>query len=269
MKRDAGKEREGGKLYQLGLVGFTILVIITAACGVKEDFDKSSDSTNQQNSGTSSQGPAGPAGAAGERGERGESFKESSHKLLTKLKPLQKGVVNLQCGGGSGSGTRIGHDTVITAFHVLDGANSCVVRSNGQQVAIGNVLSRSPSGRDIGFIRGLTFNFEVPIINPVRDKMPAIGDLLVLMSYPSLLTNDLQTTLGFVTDDNVQNSLDEMGIAWRDAIMSDMSAGSGSSGGPVFSDVGEFVGIHVGGFSGEDGGGTELNFQLIFQNNDF
>jgi S1-C subfamily serine protease len=269
MKRVSGKGREGGKLDQLGLVGFSILVIFTAACGAKKDSDNSSDSTNQENSETSSHGPAGPTGATGERGERGESFKEYSHNLLSKLKPLQRGVVNLQCGGGSGSGTRISQDTVVTAFHVLDGASSCVVRSNGQQVAIGTVLSRSPAGRDIGFIRGLTFNFEVPIINPVRDKLPAVGDLLVLMSYPSFLTNDLQTTLGFVTDDNVQNSLDEMGIEWRDAIMSDMSAGSGSSGGPVFSDAGEFVGIHVGGFSGEDGGGTELNFQLIFQNNDF
>lgn len=253
----------------LGLVVLATFSISTFACGAKKDSDNSSDSTNQENSGTAPHGPAGPAGATGERGERGESFKEYSHKLLTKLKPLQRGVVNLQCGGGSGSGARISQDTVVTAYHVLDGASSCVVRSNGQQVAIGNVLSRSPSGRDIGFIRGLTFNFDLPIISPVREKLPAVGDLLVLMSYPSLLTNDLQTTLGFVTDDNAQDSLDEMGIEWRDAFITDMSAGGGSSGGPVFNDAGEFVGIHVGGFSGEDGGGTELNFQLIFQNNDF
>ncbi|NBX18836.1 MAG: serine protease [Proteobacteria bacterium] len=257
-------ERDLKPARLLAMVATTLCGVYFASCGLTKEKPATDDSANSSSQ-SGAQGPAGPAGTAGERGERGESYKEASHKLLTKLKPLQRGVLNLQCGGASGSGTRISQDTVITAYHVLNGASSCVVRSSGQQVGIGNQLSRSPSGRDIGYIRGLTFNFDVPIISPAKGKIPLVGDMLVLMSYPSFLTNDLQLTLGFVTDDNVQNSLEEMSLEWRDAIVSDMSAGSGSSGGPVFNEDGEFVGIHVGGFSGEDGGGTELNFQLMFQ----
>jgi S1-C subfamily serine protease len=188
--------------------------------------------------------------------------------MLNNVKAFKAGVVNLLCNGASGSGTRISADTVVTAFHVIDGATSCVVRSDGVQVAVGGQLSRSPSGRDVGYVRGLSFSREIPIVPMVREKKPLVGDMLVLLSYPQIFQNDLQTSLGFVTDDDAQSSLDTLGIEWRGAIVSDMSAGGGSSGGPVFNQDGEFVGIHVGGFSGAEDGGLELNFQLIFEQND-
>jgi S1-C subfamily serine protease len=240
-----------------GLFVTATALLLATACGQSKTLSEATSAGNI--------GPTGPAGAAG---ERGESFNQASRRILNKLKSFQAGVVNLQCNGASGSGTRISSDTVVTAFHVIDGATNCVIRSNNLQVAIGTQLSRSPSGRDIGYIRGITFYSDIPIIEQTKDKLPLVGDLLVLMSYPSLFTNDLQTTIGFVTDDNAQNSLGSMGLEWRDSIVSDMSAGGGSSGGPVFNEDGQFVGIHVGGFSGAEGGGTELNFQLIFQSGD-
>jgi S1-C subfamily serine protease len=130
------------------------------------------------------------------------------------------------------------------------------------------LLWAGSSGRDVGYIRGLTFAREIGTVPMVKGKKVAVGDSLALMSYPGIFTRDLQTSFGFVTDENAQASLGSMGIEWNNAIVSDMSAGSGSSGGPVFNTDGEFIGIHVGGFSGNDSGGLELNFQLIFEEND-
>ena len=261
-----------GGIRQLVLAG---LIFILVACG-RQDSQLLGDSQSTSG-GSGNVGPAGPsgpvgqagaAGPAGPAGAQGESFREATRKLLVKVKEVQSGVVNLLCNGASGSGTRISSDTVITAYHVIENASSCVVRSNGLQVAVGGLLSRSPSGRDIGYIKGLNFSVDISKVGMVRQKRPLVGDLLVLLSYPQLFQNDLQTSIGFVTDDDAQSSLDTMGIEWRNAIISDMSAGGGSSGGPVFNQDGEFVGIHVGGFSGAADGGLELNFQLIFEQND-
>jgi S1-C subfamily serine protease len=248
-------------LYSLRNSFLCILFLFTTACGNTKDSEVSTAGT---------QGPAGssgPQGPSGQPGQPGESFQTTTRKLLELLQPKRNGVVNLICGSGSGTGTRISEDTVITAFHVIDGETSCVARSNGLQVAVGGTLSRSPGGRDIGYIRNLNFNSPVTIITPTKNATPMVGDMLVLISHPSDLRSDLQTSLGFVTDDNAQSSLGNMAVEWRDAIITDMAAGPGSSGGPIFNSNGEFVGVHVGGF-GDQSGGVELNFQLMFQSND-
>jgi S1-C subfamily serine protease len=258
------KEHNVNHFTVVPMVCFLLSVKLIVACGASKESEQSATGS-QGPSGSS--GPQGPAGNPGTNGMPGVSFQEATRKLLELLQPKRTSVVDLICGGGSGTGTRIGEDTVITAFHVIEGETSCVVRSNGLQVAVGGMMSRSPSGRDIGYIKNLNFNSTVPVVVPAKGAQPMVGDMLVLLSHPSDLRSDLQTSLGFVTDDNAQSSLGSMGTEWRDAIISDMAAGPGSSGGPIFNSVGDFVGIHVGGF-GDSSGGVELNFQLIFSTED-
>ena len=236
--------------------------MVLCACGSEESKNSSSSAGLQGPVGSS--GPQGPSGAPG---QPGESFQQATQKLFEKLRPRKSGVVDLLCGSSNGTGTRISEDTVVTAYHVLSGHSSCVVRSNGLQVANGGSLSRSASGRDIGYVRNLSFSVAIPVIPLVRNAAVADGNLLALLSYPSDLRNDLQTSIGFVTDDNAQSSLGNMGNEWRDAIISDMAAGPGSSGGPIFDIDGNFIGVHVGGY-GNNAGGVELNFQLIFSASD-
>ena len=244
-------------------LNFMFCSFLLSACGSEQAATQQSAT-----SAPSAPGPAGSAGPIGPAGTAGESFRELHRKLLSQVKTNEGAVVNLLCNGASGTGTRIANDTVVTAFHVIDGATSCVVRANGLQVAVGGSFSRAPSGRDIGYVRGLNFNQNVPIIPITRRRNPLVGDLLVLLSYPGEFTNDVQTTFGFVTDDNAQSSLGDMAVEWRDAIISDMSAGGGSSGGAIFNEKNEFVGVHVGGFSSGSSAGLELNFQLIFSETD-
>lgn len=255
------------ELLKLKKIQFKVLcaLLTLSACGSRESSSSIATSETQGSQGP--QGEMGRQGPAGANGQPGESFQQATRKLIDKLKPIRSGVVNLLCGDASGTGTRISEDTVVTAFHVLECNTSCVVKSDGLQVAVGGTLSRSNSGRDIGYIRNLNFSRQISIINMKRNASVAVGDFLALLSHPTVFRNDLQTTFGFVTDDNAQASLGSMGIDWQDAIMTDMSAGPGSSGGPIFNNDGEFIGVHVGGF-GSDSSGLELNFQLIFNSGD-
>lgn len=103
----------------------------------------------------------------------------------------------------------------------------------------------------------------------LRNANVAVGDTIVLVSYPEDIINDYQVTVGRVTDDDVTNSLESLATEWAGAIVSDAAAGPGSSGGPIFNLAGEMIGIHVGGYSGAydalDVPGLELNYQLIFE----
>gem|GEM_PF-5696536 len=166
---------------------------------------------------------------------------------------------------------KVSDSMIVTAFHVIDGETNCAYRSNGLQVATGGTFVHSSSGRDIGYIQGVTFNVTLPSIPLVKGEAAVLGAPILLVSYPEDLTNDFQTTPGVITDTDVTNSLDGvLAVEWAGAVMSNAAAGPGSSGGPIFNANGDFIGIHVGGYGGasspEDITGLELSYHLFFLN---
>ncbi len=190
----------------------------------------------------------------------------------------ESAVLSIECeyeGGakGHGTGTKINDNQIITAFHVVDKAVSCIYKSNKLIVASGGRPILPRSGRDIAIIEPgelLGGWNEIQSIPPTVDYRPKIGELLLLSSLPKDFVTDKQYTFGYVTDDTINASLQGAGntaASWRNAFTSDMAAAGGSSGAPVFNAKGQFFGIHVGGDN--QGTGLELNYQLAFDSSDF
>ena len=63
----------------------------------------------------------------------------------------------------------------------------------------GGTFVHSSSGRDIGYIQGVTFNVTLPSIPLVQGEAAVLGAPILLVSYPADLTNDFQKTPGVIT----------------------------------------------------------------------
>lgn len=224
-------------------------------------------------------GSTGPKGDQGSPGAVGASWTHAVQSILEHLTPIRSAIIDIECStvndNWRGTGVKISSTEIITALHVTDTANtnSCYFYSEGTLVASGWTHVQASAQvtlnihRDISKItinQTLSAWHQLPNAVMVINKKPLIGDALILLSYPEDITNDIQFTFGMVTDDDTSDSLGSYGSTWKNAITSDMAASSGSSGGPIFNEYGEFIGIHVGGYSS----GLELNYQLLFESAD-
>lgn len=201
-------------------------------------------------------GTAGPAGPAGQMGTSGGA---AAHDLLTKVLPFRGSIIDIECdfaGGatGRGTGTKTTNGLIVTAFHVVDGCTAVAFVAEGVQVGAGGNYYQPVAGRDLAVIQNIgwtTSGAALAGVPGVVGAHPSIGDAMLLVSYPALITNDLQFTAANVSDDDIVPSLaSELQTFWSDAYGVDVAAAHGSSGAPVFSPAGLWVGILVGGLDG-------------------
>lgn len=207
----------------------------------------------------------------------GENFDLNMQRTLSLVVPKAvNAVLDIECtdgvNSGRGTGTKAYSNAIITAAHVVAGMTSCIYYKGNTAVASGGTIAYSALGRDLAMIinpnPGNTWS-SIERIPPVSIDPTTlyIGQMLLLVSYPLDIVNDRQYTFGFITDDNVDNSLTgSYSTLWDDAFTTDMAAAAGSSGGPVFDEEGKFIAIHVGGYGSE---GLELNYTLPLKNGDF
>jgi hypothetical protein len=201
-------------------------------------------------------GAAGPAGPAGQTGATGASGSAGARELVARALPFRGSILDIECdtaaGSTRGTGTKTTNGLIVTAFHVVNGCTaSAFVAEGGVQVGGGGSFFQPVAGRDLAIIQGITWSpagaalAGVPALEGVH---PSIGDPTLLVSYPGAITNDLQFTVATVADDDVVSSLEPaLRTFWSSAFSADVSTEHGSSGGPVFNQAGQWVGILVGG----------------------
>lgn len=145
-------------------------------------------------------------------------------------------------GGGTGSGFVIGPDLVVTAAHVVDDAATISVQSpNGRTSLAKPVLVSKET--DTAVVR-LEDSLDVEQFTRLASSVPGRGSGLAVMGYP-LGAAELSIVQGIVS--RLPGPVDYPGQHVDRAFTTDAATNPGNSGGPVFDNRGEVIGLLSGG----------------------
>lgn len=145
-------------------------------------------------------------------------------------------------GGGEGSGFVLDTDGhILTNFHVVDGASQIVVRLLDGSTAEATVIGSDPSS-DLAVIRA---PFDPDKLQPVTfgdSDAVRVGSSVFAVGNP--FAKNFSVTSGIVSavGRNTESSFTRRQIL--NVIQTDASLNPGNSGGPLFNDAGEVIGIN-------------------------
>ncbi len=150
---------------------------------------------------------------------------------------LLPSVVQIRSGIGAGSGVIYkSNGYILTAAHVVEGADTVTVRLADGSRLDGKVLGRDP-GRDVAVVKVNRTKLRAARI--ARDPV-SVGQLAVAIGSPFGLQDSV--TAGVVS--GVGRTL-PTGEAIVDAIQTDAPVNPGNSGGPLADRLGRVIGINV------------------------
>jgi S1-C subfamily serine protease len=207
----------------------------------------------------------GTPGALGERGPDGAAALDVVN-VVAGIAANSEALVIVTCTNGeiagTGSGTKTANGTVITAQHVTDGATSCEILSAAPVTLLGSATVFSQQGVRDQVELAVVWTPEgdaITGLSPRLDVQPSIGDFVVVVGHPGIydgLSLEPQYTTGFVTANDLSETLASVpalvstGPYWERGWSTDAVAWHGNSGGPVFNEAGEWIGLLVGAFNG-------------------
>ncbi|MDP9494963.1 MAG: trypsin-like peptidase domain-containing protein [Actinomycetota bacterium] len=151
-------------------------------------------------------------------------------------------VVQIQSGGGVGSGVIYDSDgLILTAAHVVAGADTVTVRFNDGEEIQGTVLGGT-SGADVAVIQVDRTGLEAADLALGED--PLVGQMAIAVGSPWGLQGTV--TAGIISA--VDQSIPSGGSA-RAVLQTDAAINPGNSGGPLVDREGRVLGINVSIFS--------------------
>jgi S1-C subfamily serine protease len=214
------------------------------------------------------QGERGEVGAPGERGAPGLVGLNGVDALdVTNVIGLvaesAEALVIIQCtrDGDSfrlGSGTKTEQGTVLTAEHVVSGMTSCDVLSEAPITTLGTATAFTQAGDRDQVELTMAWSDageEVVGLVPQFGVQPEVGDFVLVVGHPGVggsIFLEHQYTTGYVSSADPEGTLRALGFGdyWSGGYATDAVAWHGNSGGPVFDDQGNWIGMLVGAFNG-------------------
>jgi len=224
-------------------------------------------------------GRDGAVGAQGPRGEPGAIVTSDGGTLTLQGSPYGGGVdvanvvggiakdadavVIVQCTSDGesfsfGTGTKTASGTVLTAHHVVEDAPDCDVFSEAPVRHLGSVVEAVQHGERDQMELIMEWNDHgaaIEGLEPFFETLPVLGDFLVIIGHPGVGSNlalEHQYTTGYVTSASASETLNNLarGAYWSQGYITDAVAWHGNSGGPVFNEYGEWIGLLVGSLNG-------------------
>lgn len=173
-----------------------------------------------------------------------------------------------------GTASKIGPNLIITAHHLASDHEEkdrvfpikCKLFQKGKEVGSldsSKNMIKQVGNRDLIFIE-VNFNLQgktIPELSLSMEPNISTGETLVLITHPQKYINDYLITFGMVINDEPSALLTEARQSyWKNSVITNMTAAPGSSGSPLFSLDGKFIGIHVGG----ERQTLQANYQVLF-----
>ncbi len=147
-------------------------------------------------------------------------------------------------GDWQGSGAYVGNGLILTAGHVIDGADTFVITFENSQSSYSSSVFYLELTVDVGFI--LLGDYDGPALGFDRDGLIR-GDTVFIFGNPFGWSYNFSVTKGIVS--SINRDRDEF-FGEKIMLQSDAAGFPGVSGGPVTDDEGEIIGICVGGVQG-------------------
>lgn len=144
-------------------------------------------------------------------------------------------VVKVVLKEGHGSGTHIGNGYIVTAAHVVDGATEVRLKTSDGRERPADVLWANKT-YDVALVR--TRKFDNLAASPLSCRVPEVGEKVRAEGNP--LAIEFLKSWGAVA-----TSRNKFG-PWAEAIVVDLIVAPGMSGGPLFDEEGNLVGVLVG-----------------------
>lgn len=142
--------------------------------------------------------------------------------------------VKITLNGGHGSGVHIGDGYIITAAHVVTQVGDYLVKDRNFKEYPAEVLWKNHV-YDVALLRVKDWRFRASSLNC---DVPFQGQKITATGNPFDLT--FIETHGYIAGKTIQLP------NWKEALIADLTLGPGMSGGPVFNERHEVVGINVG-----------------------
>ncbi len=162
---------------------------------------------------------------------------------------------------GLGSGFLISSDGLImTAAHVVQAADEVAVRFLDGTVARARVVSSAPAA-DVALLRAETVPPDNPIATFGDSDTVRVGDQVLVIGAPMGIAHTL--TVGHVSGRRTMPSL-YGGLEAAELLQTDAAINTGNSGGPMFNDDGEVIGI-VSHIISRTGGSEGLGFVVTIK----
>ncbi len=195
-----------------------------------------------------------PEGLAGDEARTVELYRKVLPSVVTIL--TQSRVVSplgLSRQGGLGTGVLISPDChVLTAAHVVDGADAIVVKTQDGAFRRSELIFSEPDA-DVALLRLVEPDAGLPHAELGDSDRLAVGQSTYIIGNPRGLENSL--SVGHISGFREFNRLYD-GTVLAEFIQTDAAINSGNSGGPVFDSQGRVIGIaswilsHSGGSEG-------------------
>lgn len=160
---------------------------------------------------------------------------------------IMQSVVHIGADAGwQGSGVYVGNGLILTAGHVVDGAETFVVTFENEPSSYASSTFYVEPLADIGFI--YLEDYDGPALEFDREHLHR-GDSVFVFGNPFGWDYNFSVTKGIIS--SVDRDCDGF-FGEKIMLQSDAAAYPGNSGGPVTDDEGEIIGILVGGTYGGD-----------------
>jgi hypothetical protein len=243
------------------------------------------DGANGMDGANGTNGTNGTNGVDGKDGKDGVSAAQALQAILDKVVPKRAAILNVYCyqtcpvgaapGDCSaglmwsrGTGAKLATGDVLTAHHVAENALGCILRGEDNTLVGQSTTVHQPvTGRDLVHVTDVSWapaGTALPGFEVKKAVTPAVGELVLMASYPGAITRSVQLTFGHVTSNNITASFPiDYRTYWSAAWSSDNASTNGSSGGPVFDSSGDLIGIIVGRPS-DDSLDLRFNLPLIW-----
>ena len=162
---------------------------------------------------------------------------------MTTPKAHVMSAVKMEAPGWTGSGVYLGDGFIITAGHVTAGLRSIDVElSDGNKVKAEVLWTNTPT--DGGYDVSLVYAANLPAASaPLSCKPTATGEAVTIIGNPDSLT--FLQSWGRVSGKVTKGDWGD----WKSLVALDVVAAPGVSGGPVYNNNGDVVGILVSGLS--------------------
>lgn len=165
---------------------------------------------------------------------------------------LGQSVVQIETGGGLGSGVVYADGMIITNAHVVGTAKTVTVRDSKGTAVKGQVLG-TDSGADVAVVQ--VSGLRAPAARLASDK-PKVGQLAVAIGSPYGLTQTVTSGIVSAVNRPVPNNSVVIGM-----IQTDASINPGNSGGALANRTGEVMGINSSIYS-QTGENTGIGFAI-------